>query len=462
MTKNLTHIFLTLTASACALLTGCTGNVSDMPEPIPGKEDAITLRLDVSVLGDANSTTRASFPNLPDDPYENPATGYEKLQTLRVIIVDSLGHIEHNRMVKIDDQGNPVKDNLLFDISVPWVDVPDGVGHFGIGHKQIWLFGNEKAAEQPMREAFLKAGMLSQDNLNKLEFVGVLDLLKEGYEFCPPLKKTDTSRQWAADALRNTVLTRNDAGFFINNSGEGSTCSYIPMSEVFDVDVNTANAEVNSAGTSYTVTESLFITRSLVKFTFSAKYGDSDSAEEITIKEIAVTNMADKGYYIPSNTVYNPAKGVISTNPLGGRLITGFSAPSDAVKSQFSFIPPSGADDSFKVLPQEPDYGKRNVYVPYLYFPETHLSDGETFDILVKAIIRNEITGADDEVTFDAVPLTNLPQMPRNTHVYVNMIFDPYGIRMEAVLLPYTGVYLDPEFGIDRPQDQKNNNTGNN
>ena len=52
-------------------------------ESVRGRE--VTLRLEVAVLGDKLQTR--AYPDVTDGSFENPATEYERLHTLRVIIV---------------------------------------------------------------------------------------------------------------------------------------------------------------------------------------------------------------------------------------------------------------------------------------------------------------------------------------------------------------------------------------
>ena len=182
------------------------------------------------------------------------------------------------------------------------------------------------------------------------------------------------------------------------------------------------------------------------------------------ISEITVTNIAQKGYYIPNATVYDPDKYTESTNKDGGRRIIQFAVPKDVVESSYTFTPPSGENDSFLVTKDEPEKGQRNVYTAYKYFPETLLSGENRYYVSLKARLYNEETGKEEvnELSYGPVPLKGLASkpedllaIPRNTHVYVNFIFNDFGVNAVVTLVPYTGVWLNPEFGVDRPEDTK-------
>lgn len=441
-------------ALAMTLLAASCGS-NDVPEPNPGpnpdsgREDVeVTLRLKVSVLGDDIAKTRA-FPDEGDNGFQAPATKYEKLHTLRVIIVDSLGNIEHNRMVNLNDAQQIVDGNLEFKVTVPYVQVPiNGVNVTipVVGHKRVWLFGNEKAANTDICRTFVEKGYISQPLMENIVNGGelALGLLEAGKKF-------------PKETVEAIELRREAGSPYIDNSGSENTCSYIPMSEFFDVSIDPVKAIVTDGQASYIQTEHMFLTRSLVKFTFSARFGEDNLSndEKMRISAISVTDLAERGYFLPNSTVYDTEKYTESTNKDDGRLITSFNVPQNVVKSLYKFIPPAGENDSFLVLKEEPAKGKRNVYTAYKYFPETKLSGDNRYYVSLKAEVYNDETNSWDELSYGPVPLRGLASnpvdlldIPRNTHVYVNFLFNDYGVNAVVDLVPYTGVWLEPEFGI--------------
>ncbi len=469
MRHNIIHWFLNTLAvmglALCAVSCGDDGSWSNLDpgtgqHPDAEKPTEVTLRLKVSVLGDTPQTR--AYPGVPDGSFEDPATEYERLHTLRVIIVDSLGKVEHNRMVNLDRGGNVINDNLEFRISVPWIKEENGKEHFGVANKKIWLFGNEKTANPAVCDAMVGVKLtqdgaaLTQDQMDAYKNNGnmALDLLSVGTSFCSTEITED--KVWAENALKSVVLTRLDGQPFIDNSGAEK--QYIPMNEFFTLNIQPTEFQQSTGGTIFRVTKDLFVTRSLVKFTFSAQFAETNlNNERMRISEITVTDIAKNGYYIPNATYYDPGKYTKSNNENGGRWITQFAVPQNVVKSSYTFIPPAGENDSFLVMKEEPAKGKRNVYTAYKYFPETKLSGTERYYVSLKARLYNEETGNEEvnELSYGPVPLRGLASnpvdllnIPRNTHVYVNFLFNDFGVNAVVDLVPYTGVWLEPEFGI--------------
>lgn len=44
--------------------------------------------------------------------------------------------------------------------------------------------------------------------------------------------------------------------------------------------------------------------------------------------------------------------------------------------------------------------------------------------------------------------LPNLPQLPRNTHVVVNITINEHAMDCIVDVRPYTGITLEPDFGL--------------
>lgn len=465
MRHDIIHRFLyTLAALGLALGAVSCGDEGSWSNLDPGtgqqpdaeKPAEVTLRLKVSVLGDTPQTR--AYPGVPDGSFEDPATDFEKLHTLRVIIVDSLGKVEHNRMVNLDKDGNVINDNLEFRISVPWIKEENGVEHFGLAHKKIWLFGNEKAANDAVFDAMAGVKLtetgaaLTPEQINEYRDKGgmALDLLGVGTTFCGAF---DNVNGWGSveaepqTALQSAVLTRADGRPFIDNSGTEK--QYIPMNEFFDVSITSDDLQKSEGGTIFRVTKDLFLTRSLVKFTFSAQFIDNyPDYGKMRITDIKVNSLAESGYLVPDNTTYDPGKYDDSAYDKEGRYITGFNVPENAGNTQYMFSPVN-----FQVLRTNPAVGADNLYDTFMYFPETKISDNEKFTVTLTTMSK---TGDDAELeevetTYGPVDLPHLPQLPRNTHVYVNFTFNNPGvIKCQVDVVPYTGVWLNPNFGIDR------------
>ena len=368
-----------LTAAAVALSLHSCGR-SDTPVTPPQKVEDVTLELEISLAEYPSSHTRAFSPS-DDNTFEGPASDFEKIRTLRVVIVrngddDTKGIVEHNRLVMVNPStGDILDDNLRFRVSSG-------------EKKRIWIFANEAAVPYDF------------------------DAISEGSPF-------------PSDKVADIRLSRLPNAALIDNSPASSVRRYIPMSEVFDVDV----PKPQGTGDFFRL-EHLFIVRSSVKFSFCITADDDYPESGVSVTGIKVYGLADSGWFMPRNTVYDPAKGTPSANPLHGRYITSFETPDDAGWSDYDFggFPPveikGGTDQSI---------------TPYIYFPESKRQGNRPF--MVSVVL-------DDNSEFLSPLPLDIMEIPRNTHVKVNIRMTSTGISPEVVLLPYTGVFLDPEFVI--------------
>lgn len=166
------------------------------------------------------------------------------------------------------------------------------------------------------------------------------------------------------------------------------------------------------------------MTRVATKFAVKVTLDEScflDKDSKVELSPVVVSSIADSEYLIPRATTYSPAK-----TPVDGtnRIITSYEVPSTA----------SVADYTFQ-LTQTDDKG-REFKSPIVYLTETAYDQPYSVSITV------------DGVGLSA-PLPNLPSLPRNTFVIINITV--YNNTLEVTLQPYTGVWLNPDFGINRP-----------
>lgn len=219
----------------------------------------------------------------------------------------------------------------------------------------------------------------------------------------------------------------------IDNTGTGEKLN-IPMTECFEVKVKAPENEED-----YFQSADLFITRALSKFTFTLSSPVAPFAD-YSIDEIRISSITYGEYLLPHATEYYPAKYPTSFD---SRYITEYDVPTGYDINPYTFKP-NGA------LTLTPDYvpGEVRTYSPELYFAETKLpldADGkQVYKISVK------FAGDPDYYVTD-LPLPNLPSLPRNTHVKINFTLSSGSLNCVVDVLPYTGVYLNPDFGIDRP-----------
>lgn len=242
-----------------------------------------------------------------------------------------------------------------------------------------------------------------------------------GYDF----NKLAAGTPYPAGELESITLTRQKDSPLIDNRTGGT---YVPMSECFSLSV----PKPADPGDRY-IFKDMFITRAAVKFSFIFRMADgTGEIPGMSVGGIRVDGLADSEYLMPRATVYDPAKHLPADTPLGGRFITDYEIPAAAAHTEFAFT------DKVQ-LKQLPDSA---FYHPLVYLPESRKG---------KYTVTIKVGDSEDEAGyFEPVTLPNLPMLPRNTHVVVLMTLTGTGVNAEVRLVPYTGVWLNPDFGIDR------------
>lgn len=385
----------------CVMLFSCSSQTALPGADVPDESGAMVNLSFSVVVADAvgGPVSRSTLVTMPDDDnYFEQETGiYETLNTLRVIIIHNQPQrgrvIEHNRLVNIGDDGVIKSDNLEFAVR-------------GGEVKYIYLIANEEAV---------------------------------GYDFDTLLPGTP----YADGTLESVTFAAPDGSrLLIDNTQSSVAKKYIPMGETYDcfVPYPKQTGERFSLGT-------LFLTRAAVKFSFNVKalYGDG-----LYLRDITVNGLADREYLLPHNTFYEPPKGTppVQNPPTAvdpsqsGRFITSYEIPVDARHGSFSFFYADPLALSKEAIDLAPDF----------YFCESMLGspdpapDGKPYTVSITIADADGV----DVRHFDAVPLPNLPILPRNTHVKVNITLTDTDVACEVEVVPYTGVWLDPDFGIDR------------
>lgn len=370
-------------AAACGalLLQGCGSDPLAGPDSPDAASSTVTLNLRVAMAEFPDKgLTRAAFPGSDDLTFEGPLSDYEKIRTLRVIIVhadgENAGKVEHNRLVTTDtSSGAVINDNLRFRVA-------DGE------KKKIYLLANESAT---------------------------------GYDF-------DTIREGEAfpeAEVADIRISRRSGAAFIDNGTTEIVKTYVPMSEVFVADIpqNTSARELE-------ITEHFFVTRSTVKFSFHFSVPEDYPASGVSVTGVRLYGLADQGWYLPSATIYDPEKYSPALSG-GGRYITSFSTPAGVSFSGYTFAP---------LDPIEIKKGMDKTFSPFIYFPET---DREAADhpFRVSVVLDN---GTEFLIPRDLT----LDRIPRNTHVKINIEMRSTDADASVTLLPYTGIWLDPDFGL--------------
>lgn len=390
MKAFLKHIILLLTC--VATFVSCTSDAPDPPGEGNGEKVRLLLRVGINAPAGEAAQSRAAAGEYPDGyPYEfeDAATVYEGINTLRVIIVDAKGEVEHNKVSTFADRV-PVNGDLYGDMEFAVK---------GDETKRVYLIANEASIVPAVDWTQYDTGTaLPQATIEALQMY----------------------RSW--DNAKPVP--------YVNNMG--STKSYVPMTEFFDVKIKAAE----TAGT--VQSETLFITRAVVKFSFFLEaIGAVD--ESFRVSEITFNSIMQKSYLMPHETIYLPGKYPLAAN--FKRIVTSFETPgfSDNRVEPIVFGPAS-----FGLNAPGSTTGYSAQYSPEYYFCETRNNNKD--DIYT---VNCKVEWPDSHtVETQTVQLPNLPSFPRNTHVKVYFRMVGRELNASVVLMPYIGVWLNPTFGI--------------
>ena len=395
--KLLGNIIILL--ATLAVLTGCT---SEMPEPVPG-EGAGTVNLVIRVgvntspgsrIGRDSKPTRAGeYPSGYPYDFEPAATIYEGINTLRVIIVDPNNIVEHNAVWSFDDHA-PSGDELYGDM---------GFKVKGGEAKRVYLIANEASiTPSPNLRSYAPGETLTPETASRWLIY----------------------KSWGDGAKVATP--------YIDNQGSAPK-RYIPMSEFFELDIKKGKQDEV-----VTQSETLFLTRSLVKFSFYVS-ASPEIPESFRISNIEFDNVMEQGYLFPHETEYLPAKMPL-TNDFQ-RIVTSFATPGFVGNK---VLPISFAPIDFGLNSKAEATNYKDSYIPQLYFCETRNNNaGNIFRIKLTVL-----WGDGEETTYEEIKLPNLPSFPRNTHVKVYLTFADRAISGTVDLVPYVGIELKPSFGF--------------
>lgn len=364
---------------------GCAHHGPEGPDPVL-PEGSVYLTLQVRALDDmlpSPTKVAEAYPVFEENDsigFELPATEYEKMKTLRVIIVRPNGEVEYNRFLNITETGLPqAPDDLTFIVKAGEA-------------KKVYLFANEEAVPY--------------------DFTAIR---QESY--------------FPTEEVNGILLNTNPQGWLYDNTGAQKT--YIPMSEVFDMDIKIPETQADLYQQA-----SMFVTRAAVKFSFELKGVTDLGPSPLYISSVSVTGMSDREYLLPHNTVYKPTKYEPTDYTYNGRFITDYDTPSDTVLNPFTFKIPTTTTLPLKA-------GQTFAFTPYVYLPESNDTSGYVVSV-------NFDGGTADHPDFVGVAkLPNLPSLPRNTHVKVAItVTKSQSIDMAVTVLPYLSVKLDPVFGL--------------
>ncbi|MCM1483348.1 MAG: hypothetical protein NC043_03360 [Muribaculaceae bacterium] len=373
-------VLLLLTIS----VIGCSGDDSPVPPVVADDSEMVNFEINV-YAGDPDGKKSRAGEMTDDDYFEEPQSQYERMRTLRVIIVRPNGVVEHNEYLyrSIPEEGIGEYHNIRLKV-------------LGGETKQVYIFANE-------------ASMFTSGQANP------------AYDF----NAIAIGSVFPTEQI-NALTLQCDAGTPLYDN-TGTVKQYIPMCESFDIDVRAPQAD----GTDLVQTANLFITRAAVKFGFFVTT-TATPTETYTIEEFEIQTIGNKEYLLPNNAEYTPAKYPAN---FADRYIYEYTVPEGAVSTAYSFKPDL-------TVTEQTTAGTLLTYTPALYFPETAIpADGNFY-------IRMRLTG--DKEYSAAVPLPNLPSLPRNTYVKINVALGNSDIDFRVDIMPYAAVPLNPIFGFDK------------
>ncbi len=382
---------------------------------IATKPEPVVLKVKVS-LSDLLPKTRAEGDN---SPYAVAANDNEKVQTLRVIVVNSRNEVEGNVHINLmKDGGTPVEEQTVMMRNIASNDT-----------KMIYLIANEEATRKSP--------------------VSVGDVPLVDYDF----NKIKAGGKFPIDELFELKMQLNENSDHLSNGLKGG----LPMSEchrvripvvppdapgrdelvgdgffLLDENDQIINPAPGADEEIFGYRQTLWITRTAVKFT--CEVTNNQTAGRVKLKGLRMQKMAGEAYFLPR---------VLERD---GHEIKEFAVPVETMENNKHF--------EFKYdlsATEELQKGKPFVLPPiYLlegkYTDKNGVKEGDNICNYQAALIL-ERDGKQDTTSYMYLP--NLPVLPRNTHVVLRAtINDPADILWKVDVVPYGEVILEPGFGI--------------
>lgn len=421
---------LGIACTACDSNTICPPGVNEPEAPDP---ERLTLCLDISFDNQTNQTRAENDP----DRYDDPSGTFEKISTLRVIIVRNFtevedattgvittsGVVEANRLVMTNDAGHPMYDNLEFKV-------------IANEKKRIYLVANEEFITPPVGYSntanFLDSFRVSVDTNEKLY------LLTDWTVSVPGFTPTMTEIKGYGNGLFSPSLSSD-------------TRRRLPLTEFFDLEVNRTD-EVDDQFYSH-----LFITRAAAKAQFYLNASDNFTGEEIKntyIKAISLSGVGTTEYVFPKATEYSPSKESLidyttndrpASSPKKEAYITTFATPDNL---EVTYI-----IDDLNIEIEKPSDGNARVITSPIYFPESILEPGKYYTVGVQLSNGTWLTAPlapSDQVGFKHNILSikekdvERQAIARNTYLPIELKFDG-AAQLTVNVLPWDRIdnYVD-------------------
>ena len=428
--QSIKYKVIALVAGVCLICSGCHHSddpcVPDGPETPGTTPDMLTLCLQVS-MDEETFGTRAEDDEVTDenapDRYDEPIGDFEKVSTLRVIIVRNLtevkdetsgtattGIIEANRLVMTNDQGRPIHDDLEFKVIANEM-------------KRIYLVANEKFLPSAPDGFETPTAFLDSFKATKQD--------EEG-------KEVDLSSlsNWTVSVPGLTSSMDEIKGY-----GGGlfspSPSRRLPLTEFFDLEVKRTD-EVDDQFYSH-----LFLTRAAAKAVFylntSANF-EGDGIENTYIKAISLSGVGTTEYVFPNATEYSPSKKSLIQYTTNDRPAS--SLPKEAYVTTFA-TPATNRTvtyliDDLDVEIKKPANGQPRAITSPIYFPESILESGKYYEVGVQLSNGTWLTASlkktqedDAEPQITKYNILNIKDgdvehqaIARNTYLPIELYFD--------------------------------------
>lgn len=237
----------------------------------------------------------------------------------------------------------------------------------------------------------------------------------------------------------------------------------IPMTAMYEVSIPSKNELQNNDNFEL---GTLYVVRAATKFSFTFTNAVQSITKNITIKKIAIDQIADKAYLMPHvNKNSNNKYWVADTDresavPLDKNWIAWMVDEAEKTKegnniNQYQWLTDyevpedvlhATAEQEIKGELTTSSESAETVY--YLPESQNRISDD---DPLKLQEYKLSVTTLDEGSIHENEYTATLPQLAslfRNTHVKVNITFKDYGLDWEVDVEPYWEVILEPVFGL--------------
>lgn len=187
----------------------------------------------------------------------------------------------------------------------------------------------------------------------------------------------------------------------------------VPMSECHTVQVGNENQE-----------NILFVTRLATKFTYHIT---NKSSKSCNLTQLRVGKMANEAYFFPhGEIIYTEVKD--SYNTLGQMDLSEYEVPQIATNGYYEYT--QDLNETLSV--------NQTINIPAFYLLEGKYPGKEGYYTSITVNGEN----------LENKALENVKQLPRNTHVVVNITINDKEVNWEVDVFPYIGVVLEPGFGL--------------